>query len=105
MIPSFFAAFPRTCQAQNNLADVIDRCEKSVVRIEVVRIEVKGLKGESLGSGFVVESGGLLVTNVHVLAGADQAEAFFADGNSALMLLWRTELFLYTSSSSNSSFR
>ena len=63
--------------AQEDLADVIDRCEQSVVRIEVSSSE-----GESLGSGFIVESDGLLVTNVHVLAGAYKATAFFRSGNS-----------------------
>lgn len=64
--------------AQEELADVIERCEKSVVRIEV-----EGKEGESLGSGFVVNEDGMIVTNVHVLAGAIKAKAIFADGKSA----------------------
>ena len=49
---------------QESLADVIERAEQSVVRIEV-----EGVDGESLGSGFVVDSQGTVVTNCHVLAG------------------------------------
>ena len=66
---------------QEELADVIERCEKSVVRIEV-----KGKDGESLGSGFVVNSSGVIVTNVHVLAGAVTATATFADGKEVNIL-------------------
>ncbi len=51
-------------------------------RRSVVRIEVKGQRGDSIGSGFVVEMGGVIVTNVHVLAGAEDATAIFADGRS-----------------------
>ncbi len=62
---------------QDDLADVITRSERSVVRIEV-----DGLGGAALGSGFVVGADGLMVTNVHVMAGASKAIAKFADGRS-----------------------
>ena len=64
-------------QAQESLADVIERAEQSVVRIEV-----HGNDGDSLGSGFVVDDQGTLVTNCHVLAGASSATAYFPNGNS-----------------------
>ncbi len=66
------------CQAtysQESAADVIERCEKSVVRIET-----KSSDGDSLGSGFVVDRRGTMITNCHVLAGAESAVAYFADG-------------------------
>ena len=63
--------------AQESLANIIEQSEKSVVRIEV-----KGIEGDSLGSGFVVSKDGMLVTNVHVLAGAQKARAIFPNGNS-----------------------
>ncbi|MBM4088067.1 MAG: hypothetical protein FJ276_01365, partial [Planctomycetes bacterium] len=56
--------------AQESLADVIARCEQAVVRIEV-----EGNQGRSLGSGFLVDASGTLVTNTHVLAGALKAVA------------------------------
>lgn len=65
----------------SSLADVIEQAEKSVVRIEVTSGD-----GESLGSGFVVDSMGTLVTNCHVLAGATSAMAFFPDGSRAPIL-------------------
>ena len=61
-----------TLTAQDNLADIIERCEKSLVRIEV-----KSDEGDSLGSGFIIDSGGTIATNVHVLAGATSAKAIF----------------------------
>ncbi|MFO0940215.1 MAG: S1C family serine protease [Pirellulales bacterium] len=63
---------------QESLEDVIERVEKSVIRIEV-----QGAKGASLGSGFVVDNRGTIVTNCHVLAGAQRAVAFFPNGRQA----------------------
>ena len=60
------------CSAQTNLADIIERCEKSVVRIAVKQKD--GSKSE--GSGFVVAPN-TIATNVHVLMGAKEAEATF----------------------------
>lgn len=55
-----------------DLADTIERCEQSVVRIEVT-----GDDGKSLGSGFVVDDNGTFVTNCHVLEGAKTARVTF----------------------------
>lgn len=63
--------------AQDSLADVIESCEKSVVRIET-----KAADGDSLGSGFVVDEKGTMITNCHVLAGASDAKVHFADGTT-----------------------
>ncbi len=67
--------------SSTSLADVIEKAEKSVVRIEVTSAD-----GDSLGSGFVVDNMGTLVTNCHVLAGATSAVAFFPDGRRAPIL-------------------
>ncbi|MFO1063653.1 MAG: trypsin-like peptidase domain-containing protein [Pirellulales bacterium] len=71
------ARYDTRVAAAQDLADVIERAEKSVVRIEV-----KSSSGDSLGSGFIVDSKGTLVTNVHVLAGATSARAFLPDSRS-----------------------
>ncbi|HBE69430.1 MAG TPA: hypothetical protein DDW52_14895, partial [Planctomycetaceae bacterium] len=61
-----------------SLADVIEQAEKSVIRIEV-----QGVDGLSLGSGFVIDDKGTVITNCHVLAGARKAMAYFNDGRAA----------------------
>lgn len=62
--------------AQEGLADVVERCEQAVVKIEV-----QGSGGAShLGSGFVIDENGTLVTNLHVLVGAQKAVATFPNG-------------------------
>jgi S1-C subfamily serine protease len=43
----------------------------------VVRLEVETEFGGGLGSGFVVNKSGVIVTNYHVIAGAVNAKAFF----------------------------
>ncbi len=63
--------------AQDSLADIIESCEKSVVRIET-----KAADGDSLGSGFVIDAKGTIITNCHVLAGATEAKVHFADGTT-----------------------
>lgn len=67
--------------AQESLADVIERAEKSVIRIEVT-----GAEDKSLGSGFVVDDQGTIITNCHVLAGARRATAHFPDGKNCPVL-------------------
>jgi|694.fasta_scaffold01077_37 hypothetical protein len=77
MTLALFGLYPSQVEAfQETSADVIERCEKSVVRIEV-----ETLNGRGQGSGFVVDSSGTVVTNVHVMAGAIRAVAVFANGN------------------------
>lgn len=63
--------------AVEELADLIERAERSVVRIDVI-----GHDEEWLGSGFVVESNGVIFTNQHVMDGAVTAKAVFQDGRS-----------------------
>lgn len=58
-----------------DIADLVSQIEPSVVRIEVLTNE-----GGSLGSGFVIDDQGTIVTNCHVLAGAVEAVAIFANG-------------------------
>ena len=70
-------AYACPARGQQELADLIERSEKCVVRIEV-----DGKRGGGLGSGFVVSAEGMMVTNVHVLAGARMATATFPNGET-----------------------
>jgi hypothetical protein len=67
--------------AKPDLATVIAECEKSTVRLEV-QMSPNGPQDESIGSGFVVDSSGLIATNAHVLENAYSAKAVFPDGTS-----------------------
>ena len=62
--------------AQASLADVVERVEKSVVRINVVCDD----GAEAIGSGFIATNDSTVVTNYHVVEGAQTAEVQFKDG-------------------------
>lgn len=66
---------------RKSFADVIARCEQSVVRITTT-----GNDGDGIGSGFVVDDRGTVVTNCHVLVGANEARVHFANGDTADVL-------------------
>ena len=78
ILTSISLCFLEPAVAQNDLADVIEQAEKSVLRIEV-----EGAQGDGLGSGYIVQDDGLFVTNVHVMAGASKAVAHFSNGETA----------------------
>jgi S1-C subfamily serine protease len=52
-------------------------------RPAVVRIDVSGANGvEATGTGFIVDAGGVIVTNAHVVEGQDQVMVHLADGSA-----------------------
>lgn len=51
--------------------------EPAVVRISV---EIEGSRDLGAGTGFVIDEGGAIVTNAHVIEGADSIEVTLADG-------------------------
>ena len=62
----------------------------------VVNIDVSGGTGSDLtefgsGSGFVIDLDGHIVTNNHVVEGADEIDVTFADGSVALATLIGTD--------------
>lgn len=61
-----------------DMVDLIAKVEPSVVRIST-----SGPRGGGTGSGFVVDSKGTIVTNVHVIAGARKVEVEFSNGVKA----------------------
>lgn len=60
-----------------NLADLVAKIESSVVRIETQTKDSGGI-----GSGFVADAKGWIITNYHVIEGAKQARVIFHDGTS-----------------------
>ncbi|EMY32416.1 PDZ/DHR/GLGF domain-containing protein [Arthrobacter crystallopoietes BAB-32] len=53
------------------IPDIVESVQPSVVTI---------FAGEGLGSGVIYDDGGLILTNEHVVRGADEVEVGFADG-------------------------
>jgi S1-C subfamily serine protease len=69
------------------LADLIETIESSVVRVNV-----SGPNGGGLGSGFIADADGTVVTNHHVIEGAASAEVMFKDGRKARVRGVRADL-------------
>jgi S1-C subfamily serine protease len=52
----------------------------------IVRIETKTAQGGGIGSGFVVDADGIVATNHHVMAGAQEGQVIFKNGETAKIL-------------------
>jgi S1-C subfamily serine protease len=84
-------AFPSTTQS-TNLTAIFKKVQNSVVQITAktpnpnLRIIINGIplsnKATRLGSGFVYDKQGHIITNVHVIDGASTADVTFVDGNT-----------------------
>jgi S1-C subfamily serine protease len=87
--PSFSSA---TSSSSSSLPEVFQRVENSVVQITSTRsnpnqlIIINGIpatgRSTALGSGFVYDNQGHVITNHHVVADADKADVTFTDGNT-----------------------
>lgn len=79
-------------QPQSTLTDIFKRVENSVVQITTTRsnpnqlIIINGVpntgRDTALGSGFVLDKQGHILTNNHVVDGATKADITFVDGNT-----------------------
>jgi len=66
------------------LVELFEKSEEGVVKIKVVRIGLQGtVQGDigGVGSGFVYDNLGHIITNAHVVDGADKATVTFLDGS------------------------
>jgi len=61
------------------LVDVIDRVQSSAVTIDVTTLD-----GSFVGSGFVSASGGVILTNAHVVVGLSTLKIVFDDGTTQI---------------------
>ncbi len=66
-----------------DIQGVLGRVQPSVVTLRTGQETIRGVF-EGSGSGVVISDDGLILTNAHVISGADQIEVFFFDGTSAL---------------------
>lgn len=65
----------------NFIADIVEQAQPAVVFLEVVKgNERYGPKQRASGSGFIVRSDGLILTNAHVVAGASRVQVCLNDG-------------------------
>lgn len=64
-----------------SLPELFERAENSVVQITVRAGEESVFGNERLGSGFVYDSNGNIITNNHVVEGADSISVTFLDGS------------------------
>lgn len=63
------------------LTEIFERSEEGVVRVNVVKEEeILGING--IGSGFVFDTNGHIITNAHVVENADEINVTFLDGRT-----------------------
>lgn len=84
-IPVAPSTGPSTLRHKLERIDLIKQVEKSVVRIIV-----KGTNGASVGSGFVIDTDGSIMTNYHVIEGAMSAEVEFENGKKSTVVGFTT---------------
>ena len=71
-----------TSSSKNNLTltQLFEKSEEGVVKINVQRYDIAREPG-GMGSGFVYDNLGHIITNAHVVEGADKATVTFLDGS------------------------
>jgi serine protease Do len=72
-------AIENTLEQTNPLSDLFKNVEKSVVQISS-EDETTAILGSRLGSGFVYDTNGHIITNNHVTSGAKDLHITFSDG-------------------------
>jgi S1-C subfamily serine protease len=90
--PSSSSKSTSSSSSSSSLPDVFKRVENSVVQITTTQsnpntlIIINGVpatgKSTALGSGFVYDNQGHIITNYHVIDGATTADVTFTDGNT-----------------------
>jgi S1-C subfamily serine protease len=69
-------------ESGSTAAAVARRVLPSIVTVQISSSDVGAFVPEASGSGVVMSSEGLLITNQHVVAGAEQVRVIFADGRT-----------------------
>lgn len=77
------AARARFDEEEAVLINLYERVNRAVVSISVQRNTGSGFIGAGAGSGFVIDTAGYIVTNNHVVDGADRVNVIFSDGTRA----------------------
>ncbi|MGG6265167.1 trypsin-like peptidase domain-containing protein [Leptolyngbya sp. AN03gr2] len=81
--PAIAQVSNRSINDENFVSAAVDRTGPSVVRINATRERVTSRGGQvqqGTGSGFILRSNGLIVTNAHVVSGASRVSVTLKDG-------------------------
>ena len=79
--PSVVAS-PAALNGNFDVHGVLDKVGNAVVAIEVGQQRGQNIYGTGAGSGFIISDDGYVITNNHVVEGADAITVKFADGTS-----------------------
>src|SRR5256714_12577862 len=81
--PLAFSANTSKIARTGDIQEILAKVEPAVVSIRTRTLSLgdflKPVPGEGAGTGFVIGSDGVIVTNNHVVAGAQSIEVVFAD--------------------------
>ena len=70
-------------QKQNlSLIEIFEKSEPGVIRVNVQKSETRDVGGGGVGSGFVFDKKGHIITNAHVIDDAEKVTVTFLDGRS-----------------------
>jgi S1-C subfamily serine protease len=70
-------------QPPSNASIAYDIIRPSVVRVNQVGLEESGDTEKAVGTGVVIEESGIILTNIHVVAGADKISITFSNGTTS----------------------
>ena len=80
-VPSVVAS-PAVLNGNFDVHGVLDKVGNAVVAIEVGQQRGQNIYGTGAGSGFIISDDGYVITNNHVVEGADAITVKFADGTT-----------------------
>ena len=69
--------------APSTASVAFDIIRPSVVRVNQVGLEESGDTEKAVGTGVVIEESGIILTNIHVVAGAERISVTFSDGTTS----------------------
>jgi S1-C subfamily serine protease len=75
---------PASASGDSSLSEVIRQSLPSIVSIRTAAFDGYGGEAQGLGSGVVIRSDGIILTNAHVIENADAIAVSFSDGRDSV---------------------